>query len=237
MKHDTLKKMKISLLAVCMLAAGICYSCKKPQEGWDLGQQEALEETKASDAQEEPAEGEDDADKIAVKASEASEKADASEEAALICVHVCGCVKYPGVYELPEKSRVYEAIEAAGGFTEEGARDFLNLALELEDTMKVEVPGLDQIEQWQQEGRLFQAGLPAGSLPENGYRDNGAALVNLNTASMEELMTLKGIGEARAGDIIRYRQETGGFQVIEDIMNVPGIKEGAFEKIKDRITV
>ena len=103
--------------------------------------------------------------------------------------------------------------------------------------MKVEVPGLEQIEQWKREGKLSQAGFPVSSLPEAAYGDKQAALVNLNTASMEELMTLKGIGESRAGDIIRYRQEAGGFQAIEDIMNVPGIKEGAFEKIKDYITV
>jgi competence protein ComEA len=235
MKHDTLKKRKIRLLAVCMLAAGICYSCKNPREALNLGQQETLEESEAFGAREELSEGEDGADKITERSSEASEEM--TEAEALICVHVCGCVKYPGVYELPQNSRVYEAIEAAGGFTEEGARDFLNLAMELEDTMKVEVPGLEQIEQWQREGKLSQAGFPVSSLPEAAYGDKQAALVNLNTASMEELMTLKGIGESRAGDIIRYRQEAGGFQAIEDIMNVPGIKEGAFEKIKDYITV
>ena len=65
----------------------------------------------------------------------------------------------------------------------------------------------------------------------------GQSRVNLNTATKEEFMTLKGIGESRAEDIIRYREESGGFRSIEDIMKVPGIKDAGFQKIKDRITV
>lgn len=79
---------------------------------------------------------------------------------------------------------------------------------------------------------------PSETGPDSpGISGEGAALVNINTASREQLTTLPGIGESRAEDIIRYREEYGGFQKIEDIMKVSGIKEAAFQKIKDRITV
>lgn len=85
------------------------------------------------------------------------------------------------------------------------------------------------------------ASLPAGSgstVGNNGQGGtSGSGLVNLNTATKEELMTLKGIGEAKAEDIIRYREKSGGFKKIEDIMKISGIKEAGFQKIKDNITV
>ena len=107
--------------------------------------------------------------------------------------------------------------------------------------MKLEVPSRTQAKDpsWQaksQAGSANNAGATGGGA--NGAAGKSqAALVNINTASLEELMTLKGIGASRAEDIVRYRQEAGGFTKIEDIMKVPGIKEAAFQKIKDNIIV
>ena len=108
--------------------------------------------------------------------------------------------------------------------------------------MKVEVPDAEQARLWREQG-IGPAGtaVTAGGTAEGAYPMGAAqtagSRVNLNTASREELMTLDGIGETRADAIIRYREMYGGFQAIEDVMNVSGIKEGAFEKIKDSITV
>ncbi|MCI8455086.1 MAG: hypothetical protein HFE84_10815 [Lachnospiraceae bacterium] len=139
-----------------------------------------------------------------------------------VYVYVCGEVAVPGVYELPAGSRVFEAIEQAGGFTKEAAAESLNLAAEVSDGMKLKVLSEAELEILPE---LVQA------------EDRQANLVNLNTASEAELMTLPGIGESRAKDIIRYREQSGGFQKIEDIMKVSGIKDAGFQKIKDRITV
>lgn len=159
-----------------------------------------------------------------------------SEETAAVCfVHVCGEVRRPGVYELREGSRVFEAVERAGGFTEQAARDFLNLAALVCDGMKVTVPNAEEAALLSESGA---DGLEFSQTTEQAAREaQGQNRVNLNTATKEELMTLKGIGESRAEDIIRYREESGGFQSIEDIMKVPGIKDAGFQKIKDRITV
>lgn len=166
------------------------------------------------------------------------------EDMPLVYIHVCGLVSTPGVYGLPAGSRVYEAIEAAGGFSEAAVPDYLNLAQVLEDGMKIQVPDRDQAEEWKARG-LTQSGISMGggtagvqTSGRTGSGEGGSkARVNLNTATREELMTLRGIGASRADDIIHYRQEFGGFKSIEDIMNVSGIKNAAFEKIKDSITV
>lgn len=151
-------------------------------------------------------------------AGTASGSGDTSD--AEICVYICGAVHEPGVYELPEGSRVHEALDMAGGMTEEAAAYALNLARIAVDGEQIYVPDAEEIQ-----GQSILSG--------SGYEKK----VNINTASMEELMTLTGIGEAKAESIIRYREENGGFQSIEDLMEIGGIKEGVFEKIKDDITI
>ena len=134
------------------------------------------------------------------------------------------------MYELSEDSRIYEAVDAAGGFTENAARESVNLASKVSDGMQITIYNKEEA-----------ASLPAGSGSAVGNAGqggtSGSGLVNLNTATKEELMTLKGIGEAKAEDIIRYREKSGGFKKIEDIMKISGIKEAGFQKIKDNITV
>ena len=160
------------------------------------------------------------------KVSEESEETKETEQEP-IWVYVCGQVVCPGVYELKNGDRVYQAIDAAGGFTEAASREFWNQAEILSDGQKIYVPTKEETEQF-------------GSATEKGTMDAGKSedgRVNLNTASKQELTSLSGIGESRAEAIIRYREENGGFQSIEEIKKIEGIKEGIFEKIKNDITV
>lgn len=138
-----------------------------------------------------------------------------------ICIFLTGCIKNPGVYELPEGARLYEAIELAGGFTEEAAKDCLNLAAYVKDGDKITVYSEEEAD--------------SGHTEEFDKTDSG--FVNINTADKKTLMTLPGIGESKADAIISYREENGIFSSIEDIMNISGIKQGAFDKIKDLITI
>lgn len=162
-------------------------------------------------------------------------------------IHVCGEVVAPGVYELAEGSRVCQAVEAAGGFTEAAQQDYLNMAQELFDGMKVEIPDRETARKMKEQkvspqlltpGNAEAVRTGAGSLA-GGSSGSGAAQpkVNINTASKEQLMTLRGVGGSRAEDIIAYREARGAFKRIEDIMKVSGIKEAMFEKIKESITV
>lgn len=158
-------------------------------------------------------------EKVTLKAADV-ETSDTVEEDSkqeeCIFVQVCGAVNSEGVYQLPKGSRVFEAISMAGGFREDAAMAEINQAQVLEDEAYIYVPTIaEQMEMDSEEGEK----------------------VNINKASKEKLMTLPGVGESRAESIIQYRQEHGAFQKIEDIMQVAGIKEGLFEKIKDLITV
>lgn len=148
------------------------------------------------------------------------------EKPGIFSIHVCGAVANPSVYQVEEGTRIYQVIEKAGGFLEEADRDYLNLALEVEDGMQIRIPTKEETKDCQ---------VPL--LIESGESEKASAKVNLNTAEEEVLCTLPGIGESRAKSIIQYRQEHGSFQRIEDIMKVSGIKEAAYEKIKDYITV
>lgn len=143
-----------------------------------------------------------------------------------ICVYVCGQVAKPGVYELPGTSRIYEAVEAAGGLLDTAAGESLNQAEKMSDGQKIYVPSKEEAEAFtDQDGR------------QNVHGSVTDGKVNLNTASMEELMTLPGIGEAKAAAILRYREEHGAFGSAEEIMQVEGIKTGVYEKIKDQIKI
>lgn len=146
-----------------------------------------------------------------------------------IVVHICGAVKQPGVYYLKEEQRLYEGIQKAGGFREDADEEYLNQAMMLEDGMKVVVPTKEETAEVEgQEFLINDAGV--SKKEQNGK-------VDLNTADVAQLCTLPGIGESRAQSIIAYRQEHGAFQEIEDVMKVSGIKEAAFEKIKNEIVV
>lgn len=148
----------------------------------------------------------------------------------MIIVHVCGKVRKEGVVTLPAGSRIYQAIEMAGGMTDEAASSCLNLAEVLTDGARVYVPGKEEVEQGK-----FLPGDGGGT--NSTFSGNKEEKVNINRASKEELMTLSGIGESRAEAILQYRTEHGTFASIEDLKNVSGIKDGIYEKIKDKITV
>lgn len=233
MKNLLRKYGKGLALSVLIVAAGCSYSCGRYGQGEELTgvQTEGQENLRRAEEQEESRKPEEGRMLPKAEAPEESEAGNSSpeEEAAQVCfVHVCGEVENPGVYELKEGQRVFEAIAAAGGFGEQAARDYLNLAEAVWDGMKLEVPNREQVPDTERTAQIKGQGMEQGSKPSK---------VNLNTATREELMTLRGIGEAKAEDIIRYREEQGGFGCIEDVMKISGIKEAAFQKIKDDISV
>lgn len=154
----------------------------------------------------------------AVCATEQLAEEPTPEPATEIFVYVCGAVKEPGVVRLAEDSRAADALAVAGGFREDAAQDVVNLAARLTDGEKLYFPTVEEA---------------AASAPE----DASTGLVNINTADKETLCGLPGIGEAKAEDILRYREEYGSFGSCEDIMLVPGIKTSVYNKIKEKITV
>ena len=162
-----------------------------------------------------------------IEESSVSEEADMEsaktpEEADMICVYVGGAVSDSGVYLLPQGSRLYEAIEAAGGMTEDADPYYLNQAKILEDAEQIIVLTTQEVQERKEQIR---------------QQAEEAGLVNINTADVPQLMQLNGIGQSRAEAIVAYREQCGQFKQIEDIQQVTGIKAGLYEKIKDKITV
>lgn len=151
---------------------------------------------------------------------------------ATIVVHVCGAVRVAGVYHLPEGSRVADAVALAGGCKEDAAEYAVNLARQLSDGEQVYIPTVREAEEGVE---------PAGSegsgpqSPKEETESDGR--VDINHAGADRLADLPGIGPGKAADIIAYREKNGEFQKPEDLMKVPGIKEGTYQKLKDRIYV
>ena len=169
-----------------------------------------------------------------------------------IVIHVCGCVRNPGVYELADDARAYEAIEAAGGFTDEADQSFINLAAPLTDAIKIYIPAHGEtVSRDNALGGIYTQADAAAQQPGTSWSRDGAGTsdvsssdlgtsggkVNINIADAQLLQTLPGIGPARAADIIAYRQKNGAFACTEDIMKVPGIKSAAYAKIEGMIAV
>ena len=154
------------------------------------------------------------------------EKKQQTEQVTEIYVQIDGAVKKPGVYTFSEESRVYELIEAAGGLLPEAYDLGINQAKRLADGEKIYVYTKEEIENG--------AGTTDTQNPK-GQTDDGK--ININTASVEELMTLSGIGETRAKDIIAYRNAHGAFSLPEDLKNVSGIGDSTYNKIADAIIV
>ena len=157
-----------------------------------------------------------------VQQREKTESVEVSDET----VFVCGQVASPGVYELPEGSRICQAIDAAGGMLDTASTDWVNQAETAEDGQKIYVPSTEEAET-----------MPEGQTQETSSAEGTDGKVHLNAASREELMTLTGIGEKKADAIIRYRESNGGFQSVDELMQVEGIKEGTYNKIKDSIVI
>ena len=168
-----------------------------------------------------------------------------SEETKTLVVHICGAVSAPGVYELPAGSRIIDAVEAGGGFLPEAEEACCNLAEEIVDGCQIYI--MTKSESCADGQTEKKAGIQTSpdsdmQMTDRNVRSNSApalenGLVNLNTADVAALMTLPGIGESRAKAIISYREQHGAFAKIEDIMKISGIKQAAFSKIKDKITV
>lgn len=167
---------------------------------------------------------------------------DKEMQQAMIYVDVCGAVANPGVFQLAAGSRVFQAIEAAGGYLPEAALTCVNRAGVLTDGQQLyiltqeemERQGLDPAEMAKASDGQMNGSAGTGQNTGMAAQDNR---ININTADEAQLTTLTGIGATRAQAIIAYREENGPFAAIEDIMNVQGIKEGTFAKIKDEIVV
>ena len=224
------KLMMIGFICAFLLITGICYSCayyrnRNAVDYTDLSEDRLIQET----------ESENDAEAVIptqpqTKAVDSVYKASKEDETAAVCVHICGAVKEAGVYELEEGKRIVDLIELAGGLTETAAGDYINQAQYVSDGQRIYIPTMEEVKGIS----AIDDSLLRLNQEESDHRND---LVNINTADDKELMTLPGIGQAKADQIIAYRSSQGSFHTIEELMNVNGIKEGLFSRISEKITV
>lgn len=182
-----------------------------------------------------------------------------SDNIKTVFVDVKGAVNAPGVYELESTKRVIDAINLAGGLSDNANTINLNLSKKLEDEMYIIVYTKNEIAEYKKNNGTKEikcasnecvcpntnnsacikssSTKSSSSKTSDNVTDKTDSKVSINTANKEELMTLSGIGESKANAIISYRQENGNFNALEDIKNVSGIGDSVYEKIKDNITL
>ena len=147
-------------------------------------------------------------------------------------VDIKGEVLRPGVYEFSCESRIQEVIKKAGGFTEEADEIKINLAQKISDQMQIIVPNLNS----KQEGGVTEGNSEKGNLSNTTPSNLKQGTVNINTATLEQLQTIKGIGKKKAEAILQYRKEHGAFRTKEDLLQVKGIGKKALEAIESQVT-
>lgn len=146
----------------------------------------------------------------------------------LVPIYICGEVKHPDVYYIEEDALVKDVVKMAGGFTEAANKEYLNLASKVQANGKIVVPKV---------GEEIDKSLDSYDNSKSVNLEAHTAYININTASVEELQNLQGIGEKKANAIKDYREKIGGFKSIEELTEVPNIGDKTFENIKDIITV
>lgn len=182
------------------------------------------------------------------------EEVEVSEESKMVKVDIKGAVKKPGVYTLTENSIIQDVIQMAGGLKSNASTQYLNLSKKINNEMVIYIYTTTQVNKMSSpstdtcvangadtrscEGAsIIVSGTTDVSSSESTVKKESNEKISINTASLEELMRLSGIGEAKAAAIIAYRDENGGFKTLEELMNVSGIGEAAYNKIKDNITL
>ena len=151
----------------------------------------------------------------------------------LVIVHITGAVKMPGIVKLPEGARIEDAIDKAGGLTEDADISDVNLAYVLEDGIKIKIPTIS--EEKNEEIIINSSG--EGIVEKEISNNSENKIININKANETDLQTLPGIGASLAGRIVEYRNSNGKFNEIEDIKNVSGIGDSKYENIKNLICV
>ena len=153
-------------------------------------------------------------------------------EATKIKIHIIGEVKNPGIYELEVGSRIFDAVEIAGGNTEMADLNKINLAYELEDGQKIKIPGI-----FEEETAYIYNDSGENVIVSNDSTSNSNKKININKANIEELQKINGVGPSLAEKIIMYRNQNGKFKSIEDLKNVSGIGDKKYETIKEYVVV
>jgi len=237
---DKRNRLKIFAIIIFIFTAGTIYSCTSPKNNEIevlLQNHEVTESTDPELAADQIKKtnniSQEEKDKLDNTATTVIQNQDTCIE--YIYVHLCGAVKNPDVYKVESDARLIDVISLAGGLADDAAGDHVNQAATLTDGQQVYIPFLHEVKDITP--YEFQKSTTLVDSKDKNNQYTSSLMININQASMEELMSLPGIGEAKAKSIIEYREKHKGFQSIEEIKNIAGIKDSVYNKIKDFITV
>ena len=208
-------KIALGLGLLGVIAAGFILLQGRDQGGTDV--QQLTEQTSSSSSY------------MNEKSDKSNEISQTETEDQLVTVDVKGAVKKPGVYQLQSNSRVHDALEKAGGLTDEADLKSVNQAQKLSDEAVVYVAKVGE--------NAVDVTTSAPASATSGTGQTKSALVNLNTATEADFQTISGIGQKRAQDIIAYREANGRFKSVDELKNVSGIGAKTLEKLKEYVTV
>lgn len=223
------KNILIGVSCLFILIAGVCYSCafnnKKDKTSVVLssGLKDAVTKEEEDISNKEMGQS--------LVTGEEMQEGAFVETQSLVYIHLCGAVAKPDVYEVKHGSRLIDIIELAGGLSPDAAGDYINQAMLVEDGQRIYIPTKDEV------ARLSVSEYLEGSEEAENQAKETEKKVNINEADADELMALPGIGQAKADSIIEYRNKNGQFQSKEDLMRIPGIKEGLYNQLADHISV
>ena len=219
----------ITVACLFIIVAGVCYSCSyKKNYGQeillssdDMDEGDSITEINDANSMEENMHSKDleDQGRITEEGHET-----------LIYVHICDAVVNPYGYRVEIGTRLVDLINAAGGLKPEAANDYINQAMEVEDGQRIYVPTKHELKELSVDSYV-------NGDNNNQVNEGTSKKLNINTADESELMSLPGIGQAKAKSIIEYRKKKGSFKDISDLMSISGIKEGLFAQIKDLVVV
>lgn len=242
-------KKKLAIIGVScgfLVLAGICYSCSyqndKSSDTFVTSLEEDkpdLHENELSNKQIQNNDPSLQKKKVSGASDNVTGKAKDTEvdaEEKQIYIHICGAVKNPGVYQTEEDSRIFDVILLAGGLIKNADGDYINQAQTVMDGQRIYIPTKQETKELAT-GGYMDSNNGIGKSNDTKDTEANGGLININQASMEELMELPGIGQAKAESIVKYRETKGSFKSIEEVMEVPGIKEGLFSRISSNITV
>lgn len=212
------------------LIAGVCYSCSYKAKEESAAFVSSLENSKDGKTQDQALKGDDSQEETLQEVNLIRDETTDLEQAYLYA-HICGAVVMPGVYQAKSNARLIDLIELAGGLREDAAEDYINQAQGVKDGQRIYIPTREEIRE------LSVSAYIEGDKSSQETSKEAAAKININEAGEEELMSLSGVGQSKASSIIKYRNENGNFKAIEELMNIPGIKEGLFNQISSYITI
>lgn len=226
-----MKKKYLIIIFSCLflLVAGVCYSCSYREE---KGQNALITSLENGQNREEILINQSDYVSTVDELDNHNKGTDqADNDLTTIYVHLCGAVENPDVYQIEAGSRLIDLIEAAGGLSPDAAGDYINQAMLVEDGQRIYIPTKEELKE------LSLSEYIEGEQGSRSEDIEADSKVNINTADENRLMSLPGIGQAKAKSIIEYRNKNGRFTDIKDLMKIPGIKEGLFSRIADAVTV